>query len=477
MKLNNVDAERNVLRCLVGLPDYAISIFMYGNIVEEHFADLFHKDIFKAIKDFYKKFSVQPTLEKLKQHCLNFITYDDRFKTKENQRKIWLNNVEKLFKPLTNDIISGKDSDVALLEELRKGRLIQKFLISSEESFSSGKYNEIIGTMSELVTTTRNVENIIMEGNIVEDFGQHIQLIKMKKSGLIKPIKTGIKGAIEDSESGDFKIVELDSFIDGGLYPGEMTLVIGENSVGKSFMLMEIPVNAAMVNKQNAIIFTIEMNKIQEQMRIYSRITGIPFHLFRTGEIDKKALRKVKEKLQWWKENCGILHVVSFDKGATSVDIENKLKAAEDKYGKEFHIVSIDYLNDMKPLGKFQNNKSWDAMGEISWDLAQLSKRHNNRKGIPIITANQKKTTRAGSGSTTWDDAAFSPLPAQHATIGIGISQSEQDREVGRIKYDIFKDRYGKKSVSFYTFPDFSVSRISSSVKLHEYYDVEGTEE
>ncbi len=477
MKLSDVTIERNVLRCLVNLGDYAASVFMYGNIVEEHFADLFHRDAFKAIQNFYKRFSTPPTSEKLKHHILNFITYDNRFKTKENQRKIWLQNVDKFFTPLSKEIISGKDSDLALLEDFRKGRLIQKFLISSEDSFSSGKYAEIIDTMGELVNSTRSVDNIIMEGNIVEDFGQHIQLIKMKKSGLIKPVKTGIVGAVEDNESGDFKKVELDSFIDGGLYPGEMTLIIGENSVGKSFLLMEIPVNAAMVNKQNTIIFTIEMNKIQEQMRIYSRITGIPFNKFRTGEIKKSELAKVREKLEWWKENCGILHVVSFDKGATSLDIENKMKSAEDKYGKEFHLISIDYLNDMKPLGKFQNNKSWDAMGEISWDLAQLSKRHNNRKGIPIITANQKKTTRAGSGSTSWDDAAFSPLPAQHATIGIGISQSDNDRELGRIKYDIFKDRYGKKSVSFYTFPDFSISKISSLKKLNEYYDVSEDEE
>jgi len=476
MKMVNVEVERNVLKCLIQLKDYAASVFLYGNLVDDHFGDLFHRDSFSAIESFYKKFSIPPTPDKLKQHLLKFITYDTRFKSQENQRKIWVQNVDKLYHPINSVIMSGKDSDVDLLEELRKGRLLQKFLISSEESFSSGKYSDIITNMGEMINQTKKVDNIVMEGNIVEDFNQHVQLIKMKKSGLIKPVSTGIIGAIEDHETGEFKIVELDSFIDGGLYPGEMTLVIGENSVGKSFLLMEIPVNASMVNKQNSVIFTIEMNKIQEEMRIYSRITGIPFNKFRTGEITKKELIQVRDKLEWWKENCGILHVVSFDKGATSLDIENKLKSAEDKYGKEFHLVSIDYLNDMKPLGNFGNNKEWTAQGEISWDLTQLAKRWNNRLGIPIITASQKKTDRAGSGNTNWQDAAFSPLPAQHASVGLGISQDAVDIGLKRIRYDIWKDRYGKKSISFYTYPDFSISKINSLKKMYEVYDIDDEE-
>lgn len=473
MKMTDVNSERNLLKCIINLKDYSTSIFVYGNVTEDHFADLFHRDVFSAIKSFYSRFSHPPTIEKLKNYILDFITYDNRFKSKDNQRKIWIKSIERLYKPLSKSDISNKDSDLELLEKLRKGRLIQKFLINSEDNFSSGKYSNIISNMGQLIQDSKSVDNVVMEGNIVDDFNQHVQLIKLKKSGIIKPVPSGIFGAIENSETGEFKIIEADNFIDGGFYPGEMTLIIGENSVGKSFLLMEIPVNAAMKNKHNTIIFTIEMNKIQEQMRIYSRITGIPFSKFRTGSITKQELIKLKKKLRWWKENCGILHVVSFDKGATVIDIENKLKDAEDKYGKEFQLVSIDYLNDMKPIGKFQNNKSWDAMGEISWDLTQLSKRWNNRKGIPIITANQKKTTKAGTGMTGWDDAAFSPLPAQHAALGIGISQSETDKEIGRIRWDIFKDRYGKKSISFYTFPNFEISKISSLKKLNEYYDSE----
>ena len=279
---------------------------------------------------------------------------------------------------------------------------------------------------------------------------------------------TGIVGARYDDESGDYHHIELDNLLDGGLFPSEMTLVIGENNVGKSFLLMELPIYASMTNKINTILFTIEMNKIKQQMRIYSRISGIPYHRFRTGEITKDELKKVKAKLIEWKEQYGVLHVVSFDKGATVVDLESKLKDAENKYGKEFGLISIDYLNDMKPIGKYQSLKGWDAMGEISWDLSNLAKRWNGRKGNPIITANQKKTTRAGTARTDWQDAAFSPLPVQHATVGIGIGQNEDDEQWGRLRWDIFKNRDGEKGISFFTFPDFKVGKISSKSKMKQ---------
>lgn len=465
MKKTDVDIERNILRCTLQVKDFGQSVLTYGQIIENHFSDLFHQNAFSAIKDYFHKYGTVPSQPKLKDNILQFITYDKRYNTKANQRAIWLTSVDRLFTPLKQDSIREKESDLAQLEEMRKVRLLQKFLVNSEESLGDGKVEQIIEDMGFVINQTKMVDSQMTEGNIVEDFSQHIRLIKQKKLGVIKPVPTGIFGAKYDESEGTYTPIHLDNYLDGGLFPGEMTLIIGENNVGKSFLLMEIPVHAAMTAKINTIIFTIEMNKIKQQTRIYSRISGIPYNKFRTGEITKDELKVVKKKLEYWKANYGVLHVVSFDKGATVIELENKLKDAENKYGKEFGLISIDYLNDMKPIGKYQNLKGWDAMGEISWDLSNLAKRWNNRKGVPVVTANQKKTTKAGTGSTDWQDAAFSPLPAQHSTLGIGIGQNKDDEEWGRIRWDIFKNRDGGKGISFYTFPDFSISKICSKKK------------
>ena len=466
MKKNDVDIEKNILRCVLQVKDFGKNVLLYGQVIEHHFSDLFHQNSFTAIKDYFNKYGTVPSQEKLQATILQFITYESHYKDKKNQREIWLKSVERLFTPINASSIKEKEADLAMLEEMRKVRLLQKFLVNSEENLGDSKVDQIMEDMAYTINQTKIVDSQIMEGNIVEDFRQHVNLIKQKKLGEIKPVPTGIIGVKHDEESGTYQQVEFDNYLDGGLFPGEMTLLIGENNIGKSFALMEIPVYASMTQKINTIIATIEMNKIKAQLRIYSRITGIPYSKFKTGTITKDELIQVRDKLAWWKKNCGILHVVSFDKGATVVDIEQKLRDAENRYGVEFGLLSIDYLNDMKPIGKYQNLKGWDAMGEISWDLANLAKRANNRKGMPVLTANQKKTTKAGTTSTDWQDAAFSPLPTQHATVGIGIGQNEDDEQWGRIRWDIFKNRDGGKSISFYTFPDFTISKISSKKKM-----------
>lgn len=465
MKLNDVEIERNVIRCLIQIPNFSNSVFINGSVIETHFTDLFHQNAFTAIKKFYNKFGTTPSLEKLQVYIIPEIKYDERFKTIDNQKKIWLKSVERLYNKITESVSDNKDSDVAMLEHMRKVRLVQNLLYISEKNLNSGNLTSITDDMGFALNEMKVVETTMMEGNIVDDFRQHVNLIKQKKMKLVKPVPTGIFGVSYTKTEPNGKIVYLDDLLDGGLYPGEFYFIVGENNVGKSFLLMEIPVYASMLNRNNSILFTIEMNKIYQEMRIYSRISGIPFDRFRTGEITKDELIIVKNKLNWWEKNCGILHVVSFDTGATANDIEIKLKDAENKYRTKFDLVSIDYLNDMKPMGKFENSKSWDAMGEISWDLAQLSKRWNDRKGIPIITANQKKTTRAGTGNTDWQDAAFSPLPAQHASVGFGIGQGKDDEQYERIKFEIFKMRFGQKGMTFYTFPNFAKSRFCDKEK------------
>jgi hypothetical protein len=215
------------------------------------------------------------------------------------------------------------------------------------------------------------------------------------------------------------------------------------------------------------------MNKVKSQRRIYSRATGIPYTKFKQGLLDKDDIKKLNEWKEDWKQNYGILEVVSFDRGATVYDIENKTNDIENKYGKKFELIAVDYLNDLKPVGKFQNSKSWDAIGEVSWDLSNLSKFHDNHRGLAIITAIQKKTVMYGKAETKAGSGAMSALPEHHATVAIGLGQETGDDNYGiggRIRYDIFKNRDEKKNISFYTFPNFKVSRIHSTKSMRMHY-------
>jgi replicative DNA helicase len=474
--LFDIETERSVLKMLFQHKDFCKGCLMYQSVIEEHFTDLFHMDAFRTLKAFFNKFGNPPGIKLFRSYLIKYITYSNKYKTKELQRQIWLKAAERMFQPIGEEEAASTEANLMNLEDMRKARLVQNLIVEGTALFEDGKLVEVFDLMSQSINASKTVDNVIMEGNIVEDFKQHINIIRQQRLGEIVPIQTGITCAIEEEGSGDFKIVMLDDYIGGGLFPGEMTIGVGENNVGKSFLLMEVPVNAARVQKKHCLFFTIEMNKIKQERRIYSRITGIPYKKFKDGTLTKSEINFWKEYLDWWNENCGLIHIVAFDKGATVPDIQNKVKDAENRYGHSFDLISIDYLNDMKPVGRYKSAKDWDAQGEISWDLTQFSKSYNNHKGIPIITASQKKTARAGSASTDWSDAAFSPLPTQHATVGIGIGQDKDDRQIGRVRFDVFKNRDGEKSFRLFTFPNFSVSKISSVKRLNEYYSIKQEE-
>lgn len=472
-KYYDIKTERNVIRILLHKQDICNYAIMYNMIIPEHFIDLFHRDCWNAIRQYYNKHGIVPKKKYFINYLVKSITYSDKFKTKSSQKKLWIKASNKLFIKSENDNIKYFNSDLERLDELRKMRLIQKSVVKIVDNFKIDKIKPIIDTMNHTITECTKVESVITQGNIIDDVDQHKNIDQQMKLGLFKPIPTNFVGVYEKGNNNAIRIIKFDDYIEGGFYDGEFYLIVGETNVGKSFTLMEFAYVASKIEKTNSALYTIEMNKIKEQRRIYSRATGIPYSKFKRGEMTKKDWHKVDEwKEQWVADGNGILEVISFDRGtATTNDIINKHKDIENKYGKPFKIASIDYLNDIKPIGKmYKDDRDWSAIGSVSESLANWSKYHNNHQGLSVVSANQKKTKYYGESKTKLGSGAMSALPEHHATWCVGIGQGEDDQIIGRIRFDLFKNREGEKAISFYMFPKFKTSRINSIKKIKEYY-------
>jgi hypothetical protein len=481
MELYSVESERVVIKALIQLPDFTKSIFLNSKIKPEYFADLFHRDAFESIRAHFNRHYCAPPDERTMRNELlpNITRVPDRYKDESAQRRIWTSSVKRLFVSLSAQEEDSLDSHLETVDVLFRKREIQQFLVTAEKEFERGNIDNITASMQETVLTTLGVENTVMEGDIVSDLRQHVQILRQQRSGEFQPIKCHIAGAMENHSSGDYKKVYLDDPLEGGAYAGEMIMYIGENNVGKSFALMEHAYSGAR-DGRNVALFTIEMNKIKEERRLYSRMTGIPYYHFKRGTLTRGHLDQLKKRLYKWKHESGLLYVASFDNGLTVPELAAKLQEIQLRKEVFFDMVVVDYLNDMSPVKNIRNgDKSWEAMGEISWGLASLAKYWNNHKGISVITANQKKSASAGRAKTDWQDAAYGTIVTQHATVGIGLGQDETDKAIGRIKWDLWKARDGEKGQTFYTYPDFAVSKIASRQRLEEYYDTrdDGKEE
>lgn len=468
----DIKSEKIVLKALLQSDKFSKKVILNRTLSNNHFAVLFHKDVLELFFKFFIKHGKRPTYNQAKHYIKKYTTYVDKYKTKEEQIRVWQRSLKRLYRKLTKSEIRNIDTSVEILDDLRKARVIKRAIANGAKQLEVGEYDEILLLFNKAIIDSRKFENAVSEGNIIDDLNYHIELDKRIKAGEFTPISTHIFGVYEND--GKLKRARLDKVLSGGFYAGEVVMFVGEVNVGKSFTLMETAFCTARFEKKNSILFTIEMNKVKSQRRIYARATGIPYNRFKMGALTRKDKQKLYDWKDDWKEQkYGILEVVSFDRGAAVIDIENKVKDIENKYGEPFELIAVDYLNDLRPLGRFQSSKSWDAIGEVSWDLANLSKGYDGSRGIAAITASQKKTTQYGKSETKAGSAAMSALPEHHATIAIGIGQNDEDKLYGlhgRIRYDIFKNRDGQKDISFYTFPNFKASRIHSEKSMRQHY-------
>jgi hypothetical protein len=468
----NLDVELVVLKALFQKRKFAKQIIMQRTLSDGHFTKLFHKDALKLFFQFYIKNGQPPTLDQAIHYLKRYVTYIDKYRSKEEQNRIWKRLIKRLFLPIKKGEMRTIETSIKMLDEFRKMRVIKQTIIDSTQNLNVGNCDMALNNFHNAISDSRKFEVQISEGNIIDDLDSHLQLDKAIKNGEFRPISTHIYGVYE--KGNDIKKADLDGILSGGFYLGEMLIFVGEVNVGKSFTLMETAYCTSRFEKKNSILFTIEMNKIKSERRIYSRATGIPYEKFKMGKLTKEDREILEQwKYNWKKNKYGIFEVISFDKGASVLDIENKTKDIENKYGEQFELIAVDYLNDLRPLGRFQSSKSWDAIGEVSWDLTNLAKGYEGSRGLAVITASQKKTTQYGRSETKAGSAAMSALPEHHATVAIGIGQNDEDKAYGihgRIRYDIFKNRDGEKDISFFTFPDFRKSRIHSVKSMRKHY-------
>jgi len=471
VSLHDIDSERNVIRRLCTDESFAQRVALNQLIVVEHFSDLFHRDAFEALIGYYKKYGVLPDYKKFASFLEKNITPVATFKDLAQQVGIWKASSEKLFRALSEDEKKSTKSDMATIEEYRKGRLVQQSITESYTLFEQNKFDDAFGVMSKSLLESRIDENRILEGDITQDWKQHLQYMELQRSGVIKPVPSGMFGAIED-EAGNGNVVYIDDLLYGGWYQSDLAILVGQTGIGKSFFLMECAFWAS-YKGHNAIYFTIEMDKMKAQRRIYSRLSGIQYKLLRMARITPEQEQKVQKRLDAWEEKCGKLYVVSFDRGATVQDIEAKMNETQARFGLEWDICVIDYLNDMTPAGRHQSDKGWEAMGEISWGLAQLAKSFNAHKGLPVITANQKKLDKVMKANTNFDDVAFAKMVMHHASLGMGIGASADDIAAGRLRWSIFKHREGDANLGMYMYPNLAVSRLSSLKRLRDHYGIE----
>ena len=163
-----------------------------------------------------------------------------------------------------------------------------------------------------------------------------------------------------------------------GLQPGDLVIVAGRPSMGKTAFSLNIAENVAL-DGGIVGVFSMEMGGTQLAMRMLGSIGRLDLHRLRTGRLDDNEFSKFATALERLQDIK--LHVDETP-ALTALELRARARRLHRVYGK-LDLIVIDYLQLMSASSQGENRAT--EISEISRSLKALAKELN----VPVIALSQ----------------------------------------------------------------------------------------
>lgn len=201
-----------------------------------------------------------------------------------------------------------------------------------------------------------------------------------------------------------FGFTDWDSTL-GGMFPGELIVIVGPTGVGKSQLSRFIAYNAAFNLGLKVAVADREMLRRQNILRLLSYKTKIPSRKLRRPvlmtEEEKKLIETYMEEEIAAKRNNFLM--IPPVKCANATMIKREIEAS---YGGEKpDLILIDYLDELEPSRKMPS--SWESKAHVTQELKGLATHFE----CPVLTLSQFNSKgfnnpEAGLAEMSWKDVA-----------------------------------------------------------------------
>jgi replicative DNA helicase len=173
---------------------------------------------------------------------------------------------------------------------------------------------------------------------------------------------------------------DLDSMT-SGLQPGDLVIVAGRPSMGKTAFSLNIAENVALDTGLPVAVFSMEMASTQLAMRMIGSVGRLDQHRMRTGRLEDEDWEKLTTALGKLNEAP-----IFIDEGAglSSFDVRARARRLHRQCGK-LGLIVVDYLQLMAaPAGRQGENRATE-ISEISRSLKALAKELD----VPVVALSQ----------------------------------------------------------------------------------------
>jgi replicative DNA helicase len=171
---------------------------------------------------------------------------------------------------------------------------------------------------------------------------------------------------------------DLDALMSGGFNRGDLIIIAGRPSMGKSAAAAQIGFNVAQIKNLPVVLFSLEMSKTQVAMRLLSGEANIESNYLRTGRISDRQWGTLSEAVQ----NVSRLPIYLNGCATPSLSyFEAECRKIASIERRELGLVVVDYLQLMDGNGGNRNNE----ISAITRGLKRLAMKLQ----VPIICLSQ----------------------------------------------------------------------------------------
>jgi len=223
---------------------------------------------------------------------------------------------------------------------------------------------------------SRNKKDITNIKDIIKDVVNRVHEMQEKK---------GFKG----TETGFGELDKLTS----GLQNGDLIIIAGRPSMGKTSLSMNIVEHVAIHNSIPVAVFSLEMPTEQLVIRMISSFGRIDSSKLRDGDMTEVDWNSFNHAVRAFEENTILIDETP---SITPTEIRAKCRRLKRHYP-DLGLVMVDYLQLMTVHGKAENRVQ--EISEISRSLKSLAKEIN----VPVIAISQlnrgvESRTKTGKG-------------------------------------------------------------------------------
>src|SRR6267143_3456175 len=225
-----------------------------------------------------------------------------------------------------------------------------------------------------------------------------------------------------------------------GLQPGDLIIIAGRPSMGKTALALNMAEHVAVENKLPVAVFSMEMSGSQLAMRMLGSIGRLDQHKLRPGRLSDDDWNRLTNAV-------GKLHdapILVDESGAlNALELRARARRLHRQYGK-LGLIVVDYLQLMQASSEGENRAT--EISEISRSLKSLAKELK----VPVVALSQLSRAveqRTGPKRPLMSDLRESGAIEQDADLILAIYREEvytpDTPEKGVAEIIILKQRNG----------------------------------